>query len=76
MSERHLTEEISRRFKAMSRRARSQKIRKLASESPADDRFIRRTFPDLYQEAFRKPPRAAGARSGSTRPQKRAARRR
>ena len=67
MSERHLIEEISRRFKAMSRRARLQKIRKLASESPADDRFIRRTFPDLYQEAFQKPRRVAGARSGSTR---------
>ena len=76
MSERHLIEEISRRFKTMSRRARSQKIRKLARESPTDARFIRRTFPDLYQEAFQKPRRVAGARSGSTRQQKRAARRR
>ena len=76
MPERHLIEEISRRFKTMSRRARSQKIRKLARESPADDRFIRRTFPDLYLEAFRKPRRVAGAHSGSTRQQKRAARRR
>jgi len=59
MSERHLIEEISCRFKAMSRRARSQKIRKLASESASDDRFIRRTFPDLYLEAFQKPRRAA-----------------
>jgi len=75
MTEQHLIEEVSRSFKAMSRRVRVGKIRKLAGESPADDRFIRKTFPDLYQEAFRKPRRrAAGAGSGSARPQKRAAR--
>ena len=76
VAEEHLIAEVSRRYKAMSRRVRISKIRKLASASPADDRFIRRTFPDLYQEAFQKRRRAAGVRSESTRPQKRAAKRR
>ena len=77
MTEQHLIEEISRRYKAMSRRTRTSKIRKLACESSWDEQFIRKTFPDLYQEAFKKPRRrAAGARSGSARPQKRVAKRR
>lgn len=77
MSEQHLIEEVARTFRAMSRRVRVRKIRKLAGESPADDRCIRKVFPDLYHEAFRKPRRrAAGARTVSGPPRRRAAKRR
>jgi hypothetical protein len=67
MAEKHLVAAISRRFKNMSARDRLAKIRKLASKSPADEKFIQRTFPDLYREAF--PPSSEGARSESTPPQ-------
>jgi len=76
MAEEHLIAEVARRYKSMSRRVRIAKIRRLAGASPADDRFVRRTFPELYQEAFKKRRRAAGARSESARPRKQAARRR
>lgn len=77
MSEKHLIEEIARRYKAMPKAARIAEIRKMASGSARDASFVRRTFPELYREAFsRRRPRAAGARLGSTQSQKRAARRR
>lgn len=76
MTEEHLIAEIVRRYKGMSRRVRVAKIRKLAGESTADRRFIRETFPDLYQEAFRKPRPSARVRSESIRPQRRAAKHR
>jgi len=66
MSEKHLIEAVSRRFKEMPRKKRVASIRKLASQSAADERFVRRYFLDLFNEAFR--PSAAGARSGSARP--------
>ena len=75
MSEEHLIAEIARRYKAMNRRTRIAKIRKLASESPADKRFIAKTFPDLYREAFSRR-RAAGVRSESARPRRQAAKNR
>ena len=77
MTEQHLIEELSRRYKAMPRAARIAEIRKMASGSAWDASFVRRTFPDLYDEAFsRRRPRAARARSGSTPPKRRAAKRR
>jgi hypothetical protein len=69
MSEKHLIEAVARRFKEMPRKKRVASIRKLASQSAADERFVRRYFPDLFNEAFR--PSAAGARSGSARPRAR-----
>jgi hypothetical protein len=77
MTEQHLIEEISRRYKAMPRAARIAEIRKMASGSAWDASFVRRTFPDLYREAFsRRRHRAAGVRSGSAPQKKRAAKRR
>jgi hypothetical protein len=43
----------------MNRRERIAKIRKLASTSPEDDRFIHKTFPELYREAFQAERRGA-----------------
>lgn len=71
MSEKHLIEAVSRRFKEMPRQKRVASIRKLASKSAADERFVRRYFPDLFNEAFS--PSAEGARSGSARPRARRA---
>ena len=52
MAEKHVTEAITRRLKGMSRGERVAKVRKLASASAEDEKFIRETFPDLYREAF------------------------
>jgi hypothetical protein len=65
MSQKQLTAAIDKRFRSMNRRERIAKIRKLAGGSPEDDRFIRRTFPELYREAFEVKRRGAGVRSGS-----------
>lgn len=67
MAEKHLVAAIKRRFKTMSARERVAKIRKLAGKSPSDEKFIQKTFPDLYRIAF--PPSSEGARSESTPPQ-------
>ncbi len=67
MAERHLAAAITQRFAGMSRNERVAKIRKLASASPADKKFIRETFPDLYREAFLTPRHVAGGRSESSR---------
>jgi len=67
MSQKQLAAVIDRRFRAMSRKERIKKIRKLASASREDDLFIRKTFPELYREAFQATRREVGARSGSTR---------
>jgi len=56
----------------MDRKERIAKIRKLASASLEDDRFIRKTFPELYREAFQVKHRGAGVRSGSVRKRGRA----
>ena len=65
MSEKHLIEAVARRFREMPRNKRVASIRKLASKSAADERFVRRYFPELFKEAF--PSSAARARSVSAR---------
>ncbi len=72
MSQKQLAVAIDKRFRSMNRRERIAKIRKLASASPEDDRFIRKTFPELYREAFQITHRAADVRSGSVRKRGRA----
>ena len=67
MSQKQLAAAIDQRFRSMNRRERIAKIRKLAGASPEDDRFIRKTFPELYREAFQTSRRGAGVRSGSVR---------
>jgi hypothetical protein len=52
MSQNQLAAAIDERFRSLNRRERITKIRELAGASPEDDRFIRRTFPELYREAF------------------------
>jgi predicted RNase H-like HicB family nuclease len=52
MSQKQLAAAIGRRFRSMGRKERIAKIRKLAGASPEDDRFIRKTFPELYREAL------------------------
>ena len=53
MSQKQLAAAIDQRFRSMNRRERIAKIRKLASASPEDDRFIRKTFAELYREAWK-----------------------
>ena len=67
MTEKHLASAITRRLKSLSRKDRIAKIKRLASTSAEDEKFVRETFPDLYREALLSPRRAAGARSGSVR---------
>ena len=67
MAERHLIAAVARRFEGMSRAERISKIKKLASGSPEDKKFIRQTFPKLYREAFPKRRPVAGERSESGR---------
>ncbi len=67
MAEKHLAAAIVERFAGMSRKERVAKIRKLASASAGDEKFIRETFPDLYREAFLSPRPVAGGRSESGR---------
>jgi hypothetical protein len=52
MSEKQLVAAIDQRFRALNRLERIAKIRELAGESAEDERFIRKTFPGLYREAF------------------------
>ena len=72
MSQKQLAAAIDQRFRSMNRRERIAKIRKLAGASPEDDRFIRKTFPELYREAFQATRRGAGVRSVSARKRARA----
>ena len=65
MTEANLIEAVARRFKDMPRNKRVASIRKLAAKSAADEKFIRRNFPELFNEAFRTS--AADARSRSAR---------
>jgi len=71
MSQKQLTAAIDQRFRSMNRRERIAKIRKLAGASPEDERFIRKTFPELYREAFQVKHRGAGVNSGSVRKRER-----
>jgi hypothetical protein len=52
VSQKQLAAAIDKRFHSMNRKQRIAKIRKLAGTSPEDDRFIRKTFPELCREAF------------------------
>lgn len=72
MSQKQLASAIDQRFRSMNRKERVAKIRKLAGASPEDERFIRKTFPELYREAFQVTRRGAGVRSESTRRRARA----
>ena len=63
MAQKHLTMAITRRLTALNRKDRVAKVKKLASASAEDEKFIRETFPDLYREAFLTPRRAVGVRS-------------
>jgi len=76
MSEKHLIQAISARYKALPRRKRVAEIREFADRSADDSKFIQKYFPDLYREAFRAPASSAGGRSAATRRSKRAAKRR
>jgi hypothetical protein len=76
MSEKHLIEAISARYKALPRRKRLSEVRKFAGRSEDDAKFFQEYFPELYQEAFRSPSSSAGGRSAAARPNKRAAKRR
>jgi hypothetical protein len=67
MAEKHLIAAVTRRFEGMSRTERIARIKKLATGSPEDKKFIRQTFPDLYREAFPKHRPVAGVRSESGR---------
>jgi hypothetical protein len=58
MPEKRLAAAMEQRLRAMNRRERMAKIRKLADASPEDKRFIRRTFPEFYREAFHARPHA------------------
>ena len=77
MAEKDLIVAISKRLKSMPLRRRTEKVRKLASESSANKRFIKKILPDLYQEAFPSTSSSsAGVSSGSTRHRALAAKRR
>jgi hypothetical protein len=76
VSEKHLIQAISARYKALPRLKRIADVRKFAGRSAEDTKFFQKYFPDLYQEAFRAPSSSAGARSAVTRRNKRAAKRR
>jgi hypothetical protein len=52
MSQKQLAAAVDQRFRSMKHKERIAKIRKLAGASPEDGRFIRKTFPELYREAF------------------------
>lgn len=52
MSQKQLVAAIDQRFRALNRRERIAKIRELASASREDGRFMQKTFPELYREAF------------------------
>jgi hypothetical protein len=72
MSQKRIVAAIDLRFRSMNRRERIARIRKLAGASPEDERFIRKTFPELYREAFQTTRRGAGARPESGRKRARA----
>jgi hypothetical protein len=67
MAKKHLVAAITRRFAGLSRTERIAKVRKLASTSAQDKKFLREVFPDLYREAFLNRRPGAGARSESSR---------
>ena len=67
MAEKDLIVAISKRLRSMPLQKRAGKIRKLASESSANKRFIKKILPDLYREAFPPSVSSAGEPLESTR---------
>jgi hypothetical protein len=67
MSEKHLIQAISEKYKAMPRRRRVAEVRKFARRSSDDAKFWQKYFPDLCQEAFLAPVSSAGGRSAKRR---------
>lgn len=65
MSEKHLLRAVAKSYRKMTPSERTKKIRKLVAKSKANETFIRREFPDFYEEAFSTPSRGAGAPSES-----------
>ena len=69
MAEKHLVKAIARRLKRMPAARRVAKVRKLASKSVADEKFIEKVFPDLYRETLQQAsPSWEGGRSESDQP--------
>jgi len=62
MSEKQLIAATASRFHKLSKPERVRAIRELASKSREDEAFIRKTFPDLYAEAFPAPSFGKGGR--------------
>jgi hypothetical protein len=67
MSAKDLAKAVAQRFAGMGKRERIAKIRKLAAASPADAKFVRESFPELYREAFVTSSRGAGGHSAAGR---------
>ena len=66
MSQIHLLTAIAQKYAKMTTSERIKKVRKLVAKSKANRDFIRKYYPDFYEEAF-PTARAAGARSESDR---------
>lgn len=65
MSEKHLIQAVSNSYKEMNPDDRVREIKELVSRSAEDAEFIRRNFPEFYEEAILPQPRAVGGCSGS-----------
>ncbi|HEY0704195.1 MAG TPA: hypothetical protein VGD60_15600 [Candidatus Acidoferrales bacterium] len=52
MSDVHLLTAIAKSYVKLGAGERIRKIKKLASESEENDKFIRKYFPEFYEEAF------------------------
>lgn len=66
MSQKHLIEEIRRRYMKMKPSRRIAEIRALVSNSPEEKALIKKSFPDLYEEAFSSPSSEGGSQTGSS----------
>jgi hypothetical protein len=51
VSDIHLLTAIAKKYACLSTGERIKKVRKLVGKSPENKRFIRKYFPDLYDEA-------------------------
>ena len=61
--EKHLIQEIRRRFKRTPSGQRIAEIREFMARSDANRKLIKKAFPDLYQEAASPAIRSVGASS-------------
>lgn len=50
--EEHLMEVLVKRYKTMEPKKRAVEIRKLARQSEGTREFLKKSFPDLYREAY------------------------